>query len=145
MNIKSPRHIIAQISKLREAANLLIEGELHSRGISGVVPAHGIVFAFLFRQKEPVPITFLVKESGRAKSTVTGMVKTLEQHGYLFREACVEDARSFLIGLTKKGRALQGDFEEISDILEKKVYGDMPDKDREKLMKLLGEIERNLS
>ena len=144
MNNKTPRAIIAQISKIREASNFLIERELHSRGINGIVPAHGAVFNFLFRQKEPVPITALVKQSGRAKSTVTGIVKTLEQHGYLFRQDSAEDARSFQIGLTEKGRALESDFKEISDLLEKKVYGGMAHKDRENLMMLLGKIERNL-
>ncbi len=137
-------NIIDQISKIREAANLLIDRELISRGIEGVMPAHGSVFSFLFQQQGPVPIVSLVKKSGRAKSTVTGMVKTLERYGYIYRQACLEDGRSFHIGLTEKGWSIKSDFEEISDLLIQKVYGDMSDEDRECLVKLLGRIEENL-
>jgi len=144
MKNKSPKGIIDQISKIREAANLLIERELNLRKIEGVVPAHGMVFAFLFQQQGPVPIMSLVKESGRAKSTVTGIVKTLERYGYIYRQASPEDGRSFHIGLTEKGWSIKSDFEEISDLLIRKVYGDMATEDQESLVALLAQIEKNL-
>lgn len=144
MKNRSTKEIIDQISKIREAANLLIERELHLRGIEGIVPAHGLVFAFLFQQNGPVPIVSLVKNSGRAKSTVTGMVKTLERYGYIYKEASPEDGRSFHIALTKKGWAVKSDFEEISDMLIQKVYGDMPGEDQEHLVNLLSQIEQNM-
>lgn len=144
MKIRSSKNIINQISKIREAANIFIEHELDSRGIEGVVPAHGVVFAFLYKQHGPVPIVSLVKISGRAKSTVTGMVKTLEQYGYLHRQVSPDDARSFHIELTKKGWSIKSDFEEISDMLIQKVYGDITNKDQDFLVKLLTQIEENL-
>lgn len=144
MKDKSPNGIIDQISKIREAANHLIENELKSRGIEGVVSAHGMVFGYLFNQQSPVPITSLVQQSGRAKSTVTGIVKTLERHGYIFKQASQEDGRSFLIGLTEKGWSVKSDFEEISAILMKKVYGNITLEDREYVGGLLAQIEANL-
>lgn len=144
MNKQSSRGIINQIAKIREAANLLIEKELNARGVHGIVPAHGMVFAFLFRQSDPVPIKSLVQQSGRVKSTVTGIINTLERHGYVFKQGCAEDARSIRIGLTEKGWALKRDFEEISEILEERVYGTMPNKERQHLMGLLSVIEGNL-
>lgn len=144
MTTKSSREIIDQISKIREAANLLIEHQLSLRGIEGVVPAHGIIFANLFKQNGPVPIMFLVHKSGRAKSTVTGIIKTLERHGYIYRQASTDDGRSFVIGLTEKGWSIKSDFEEISDLLIQKIYGNMPGKDRASLVKLLAQIEKNM-
>lgn len=145
MNQISTRNIIDRVAKIREAANAFIEKELHERGLSGIVPAHGSIFAFLFQQQEPVPITSLVKRSGRAKSTVTGIVKTLERHGYLFRQECPDDARSTQIGLTEKGWRIKRDFEEISELLGVRVYGDMPLEDREKVSLLLEQIGKNLN
>lgn len=138
------RGIIARISRIRENANLLIEHELKVRGMKGILPAHGSLLHFLFQQEEPVPIKSLVQQTGRVKSTVTGIVNTLERHGYVFRQDCEQDARSTRIGLTDKGRALQKDFDEISTKLISRVYGDMPASDREHLMALLEIIERNL-
>jgi len=144
MGIKPQRQIVDQIAKIREAANLLIEKELQAHGLTGIVPAHGSVFAFLFRQNGPVPIKALVQQSGRVKSTVTGMVTTLEKHGYVYKLECAEDARSTLIGLTEKGKAIRRVFEEISDVLEKRVFGTMPQDDRLRVMELLSHIEENL-
>lgn len=139
-----PHGIIARIARIRETANLFIENELHARGISGIVPAHGTVLYFLFRQQEPVPIKSLVQEAGRVKSTVTGIVNTLERHGYLVKQCCDRDARSVRIALTDKGWALRKDFEEISAKLLSRVFGDMAEDDRQHLMELLGVMEGNL-
>ena len=60
------------------------------------------------------------------------------------KDASPEDGRSFHIGLTKKGWAVKSDFEEISDMLIRKVYGDMPREDQEYLVNLLSQIEHNM-
>jgi DNA-binding MarR family transcriptional regulator len=140
-----PRAIINRIARIREAANLIIEKELQARGLTGIVPAHGAVLNFLFRQQEPVPIKSLVRQTGRSKSTVTGIVNTLERHGYLYRQGCDLDARSVRIGLTDKGWALKTDFEEISETVLGRVFGNMPENDRQRLMELLGVVEGNLN
>ncbi len=144
MQDESHNKIIDTIAQIRENAHGLIERELKSRGMTGIMPAHGSIFAFLFRQSTPVPITALVKESGRAKSTVTGMVKTLERHGYLARTASPEDGRSCRVALTEKGWALQKDFDEISEILLHRAYGKMKEEERSTLVQLLTQIEGNL-
>ena len=120
-----------QIARIREKANALVETELKDRGIKGIVPAHGPVLAFLLRQSEPVPIKAVVERvSRRVKSTVTVTIRTLEKHGYLRKSPCETDARVTYVELTAKGRGLQKDFEEISQALRSKLYGDMSEKDR---------------
>jgi DNA-binding MarR family transcriptional regulator len=137
--------IVALIARIRESANLFIESELKAHGIKGIVPAHGAVLNFLFRQSEPVPIKSVVRQIGRVKSTTTGIVATLERHGYLYRQGCSEDARSVRIGLTDKGKSLMQDFEQISTRLLERVYGNMPAEDRRRLIELLTRIEANLN
>jgi DNA-binding MarR family transcriptional regulator len=138
------RSVVARISRIRESANLLIEQELLARGMLGILPAHGAVLQFLFQQQESVPIKSLVEKSGRVKSTVTGIVNTLERYGYLVKQECEFDARSTRITLTEKGRALQKEFEEISEKLLSQVFGDMLQLDRERLVELLSQVELNL-
>ena len=137
--------IVGQIARIREKANALVEHELRSRGIQGIVPAHGAVLAFLLRQSEPVPIKAVVESVRRVKSTVTVTISTLEKHGYLRKFPCETDARVTYVELTRKGRGLQRDFEEISQALRRKLYGDMSEKDRARVVKQLDEIEENLS
>ena len=136
--------VVGQIARIRELSNLLIEGELEARQIHGLQPAHGSVFAFLFRQPQPVPIKEVVEHVGRVKSTVTGMINTLERHGYVQKTPSQEDAREIHVELTKKGLALKPDFDEVSKILLEKLYGKMPRRDRERLVKGLAQIRQNL-
>jgi len=137
--------IIAQIARIRESANTLIEIELRERSMKGVVPAHGSVLQFLFRQNKPVPIKAVVEKVGRAKSTVTVMINTLERHGYLSKMPCETDNRVIMVELTAAGRKLRRDFDEISEILLNKVYGDMKKKARQLLVSRLDVIENNIN
>jgi DNA-binding MarR family transcriptional regulator len=139
------RGIVGQIARIREQANLLIESELRQRSITGIVPAHGSVLAFLFQQSKPVPIKTVVENVRRVKSTVTVMINTLEKHGYVRKLPCESDNRVTYVELTPKGRRFRRDFEEISWVLLNKLYGDMNEKDRERLVKQLERIESNLS
>ena len=136
--------IISQIARIRESANSLIISELKKRSIKGVVPAHGPVLVYLFGQKKPVPIKSVVDEVRRVKSTVTVMIQTLENHGYIKKFPCETDNRKIMIELTQKGRDLREDFEEISKILRNKVYGNMSIKDRQYLVSQLDIIENNM-
>jgi len=147
MNIEgkpNPDGIVGQVARIRELSNLLIEGELEARQIQGLQPAHGSVLAFLFRQAQPVPIKEVVEHVGRVKSTVTGMINTLEKHGYIRKTPSQEDARVIFVELTKKGLALKPDFDEISNILLEKLYGKIPRRDRERLAEGLAQICQNL-
>lgn len=137
--------IAGQIGRIREKANAVVEDELKSRNIKGIVPAHGPVLAFLLQQKRPVAIKAVVEHVRRVKSTVTVTIRTLERHGYVRKSASETDARVTYVELTAKGRGLQKDFEEISQILRSKLYGDMRPRDRERLVRQLARIEANLS
>jgi len=136
--------IVGQIARIREKANALIERELKGRGIQGIVPAHGAVLSFLLRQNQPVPIKAVVESMRRVKSTVTVTISTLEKHGYVRKLPCETDTRVTYVELTPKGRRLRKDFDEISVALRSKLYGDMAEKDRERLARQLEKIETNL-
>ncbi len=137
--------IAGQIGRIREKANALIEKELKSRRLKGIVPAHGPVLAFLLRQSKPVPIRAVVESVRRVKSTVTVTISTLEKHGYLRKFPCDTDTRVTYVELTPKGRRLQKDFDEISETLRSRLYGRMSRQDRERLVEQLDNIEDNLS
>jgi len=72
-------------------------------------------------------------------------IRTLERHGYVRKSASATDARVTYVELTAKGRGLRKDFEEISQMLRSKLYGDMRPRDRERLVRQLDRIEANLS
>jgi DNA-binding MarR family transcriptional regulator len=137
--------IAGQIARIREKANALIEKELKDRGILGIVPAHGPVLAFLLGQNQPVPIKAVVESVRRVKSTVTVTIGTLEKHGYVRKLPCETDTRVTYVELTPKGRRLRKDFDAISEILLGRLYGDMSQRDRDRVVGLLESIENNLN
>jgi len=141
----STEGIIAQISRIRESANTLIETELRKRSLKGIVPAHGSALRFLFQQNKSVPIKAVVENVRRVKSTVTVMMNTLERHGYIRKLTCEDDKRIILVELTQKGQQIRKDFQEISAVLLKQVYGTMKESKRRQLVKLLKEVEENIS
>ncbi|QBG48508.1 MarR family transcriptional regulator [Verrucomicrobia bacterium S94] len=136
--------IMAQIGRIREHAALFIEQGLKEENIKGILSAHGIVLFFLFQQQHPVAMKEIVEKTGRVKSTVTGMINTLEHHGYVEKFRSPEDRRVILVQLTEKGREIRPAFERISTGMLEKLYGDMPQTDREKLIELLSQILDNL-
>ena len=138
------RGIVGRVARIRELANAIIERELASRRLEGLQPAHGSVLAFLFEQQRAVPIKEIVERVGRVKSTVTGMVNTLERYGYVRKTPSVEDGRVVYVELTKKGETLRAEFHAISQTLLDSVYGKMTRGDREMLVELLSRVESNL-
>lgn len=137
--------IIGQISRIREQANLLIEQELREENIKGILPAHGSILFFLFQQDEPIAMKEIVEKIGRVKSTVTGMVNTLEHGGYVEKFQSSEDGRVMLVQLTEQGKAIRPAFEKISTKLQKRVYAGITKADQEKLVGILARVEANLS
>lgn len=145
MNTKSQVNgIIGLVARIREQANLLIEQELRNVNIAGILPAHGSILYFLFGRSSPVAMKEIVEKVGRVKSTVTGMVNTLEQYGYVEKFQSPDDGRVMLVQLTEKGKSIRPEVDMISETVIEKTYGTMPAADREKLVELLAQIERNL-
>jgi DNA-binding MarR family transcriptional regulator len=79
----------------------------------------------------------------RDKSTVTTLVEKLVKLGYLDREKDPDDHRVTRVKLTKKGKALEADFENISKELLKCVYAGFSGKEKEMAVQMLARINRN--
>jgi len=139
------RGIVDLIDRIRDRANTIIVGELKSRGITDILPAHGRALAALYEAEGPIPIKEVTESTGRVKSTMTVMIRTLEKNGYVTRTPCSDDGRSVLVSLTEKGRRLFPAFQEISNLLIDAVYGDMSGGERELLVGLLVRMDENLA
>lgn len=136
--------IIGQVARIREQAHLLIEQELRLLKIEGILPAHGSILYFLFGRNGPVAMKEIVEKIGRVKSTVTGMVNTLEHYGYVEKFQSPKDGRVMLVQLSEKGKSIRPQIDAISEAVIEKTYGNMPEADRMLLVGLLAQIENNL-
>ncbi|MDD1730074.1 MAG: MarR family transcriptional regulator [Methanospirillum sp.] len=113
---------VARMSRALDLANRFIISELESRGISDLAPSHGDIFFLLFHC-DRLPMQEIACKIHRTKPTVTILVKKLVELGYVEREKSQEDSRVTYISLTEEGRKLRPIFEEISKLLNEKVYG----------------------
>ena len=131
--------VISLIARIREKANRFIMHELKEHGIEGLAPVHGDVLVALFFHNE-LTMKEIADTVDRKKSTVTTIVEKLVRLGYAEKVKDPEDHRSFRISLTKKGRGLKERLIDISNKLQRKVYKDMPMRERRQLVKSLRRI-----
>ena len=136
--------IIALISRIQNKANQFILSELKKFGLEDLAPIHGdILLALFFHQR--ITMQDLATLVDRKKSTITTLVEKLIRLGYVQKEKSDTDNRYFLISLTEKGQSLKVPLISLSTELIQTVYGDMPMKDRTKLVELLGVLNQNLT
>ncbi len=76
--------------------------------------------------------------------TVTNMVKTLEQNGFIYRKKDGADARVMRIFLTEEGRALERPVEMKWKELREKLLQGISEDDRLVLRTLMQQMESNL-
>ena len=136
--------IIALIASIREEANRSIVLALEEMGITDVLPAHGAVLHALFL-KSPLQMSELADAVGRKKNTVTGLINTLEDRGYCYREKDPIDGRAQQVMLTKKGQKIRAKQAEISRTILKKIWRGIPADEQQKCMETLQKVYGNLS
>ena len=107
---------ISKISRIKEYTNKLIVEELIRRGYNGLAPSHGDIIAALLKKGE-LTKTEISNSICRDRSTVTVLVRKLNQLGYLSTRTSEEDSRYSMVFLTEKGKELKKDFIEISEKL----------------------------
>ncbi|MEK4660879.1 MarR family transcriptional regulator [Priestia sp. FSL H7-0729] len=76
--------------------------------------------------------------------TVTNMVKSLEQNGFIYRKRDVQDARIMRIFLTDKGKALEKPVEYKWREQQEKLLQSISSEDRLILRQLMQQMERNI-
>ena len=137
-------HIVALVSRVRGEANSLLVAELEKHGHSGLAPSHGAILHAL-AERGPMPMSALAEAIGKQKNTVTTLVNKLQQAAYVVKNPSREDSRVTLVSLSDKAVAAQPDFAAISQTLLNSVWADMPQAERETLVKGLEKILRNIS
>ncbi|MCM3208018.1 MarR family winged helix-turn-helix transcriptional regulator [Paenibacillus illinoisensis] len=127
---------IALIARIRDHVNKRIVQELEQHDVTGIVPSHGDILMFLYRE-DSLSIKMLAERVHRTQPTVTVLVNKLEKLGYVERSKSAEDSRVTLIRLTEQGQQLKPIFEQVSETIQDMVYGGMTDEQAEHLESLL--------
>lgn len=125
--------------KIRDNVNNMIIKELKYYGIEGVAPSHGDILMCLYKV-DTLSVKEIAKEIHRTQPTVTVLIDKLQRLGYVRRVRSREDNRVSLISLTESGIELETIFREISSKLNKRIYGDLEESEKEQLEYLLEKV-----
>ena len=77
-------------------------------------------------------------------STITQMIKRMEQAGFVQRRRDVEDERVSRVYLTELGRAIQGDLERVLARIEAGTFAGFSQAERELVAQFLSRMRHNL-
>ena len=109
------------ISRVKRVGSRRFDRLLAESGIDAFNGAQGRILYVLWQQDD-VPISTLSAQTGLANTTLTSMLDRMEQSGLVQRVPARNDRRKINILLTDKAKALQGDYERISQEMNELYY-----------------------
>lgn len=130
------------IAKAKTLMNEFIISELNKQGIDGIVPSHGDIIISLLKN-ETLTMKELADKIERDPSTVTTLVKKLNNLGYTQVLKDSADKRANIVSLTTEGKALESVFISISENLYKKQYQNTNEEEKEIFRDVLKKMIEN--
>lgn len=109
------------ISRIKQTGTRIFDRMLSESGIDAFNGAQGRILYVLW-QSEDISISKLSAQTSLANTTLTSMLDRMEASGLIVRKPDPKDRRSRLIALTDKAKALQGDYEQISQRMSERYY-----------------------
>lgn len=122
-----------------------IKASLAMAGFDEVTVMHGWIMGFLYEHSDRKIFQRDIENIfGIAKSTVTNVLKLMEQKGYLTRVTDKEDARLKQINLTPKGIEVHKETIKVIDRLHEEYEQGITKEERECFYRIVGKIKTNI-
>ena len=132
------------IAKIHQVAGRIFARKLKEHGVDEINPAQGRIM-FVLWQEDGISIQELAKRTSLGKSTLTSMLDRLERSGHLRRVRSAKDRRQILIRRTRKDKALESLYVEVSRDMTKLFYGGFSPAEIDRFEKHLKRILDNLT
>jgi len=140
---KEHNNAITLISTIKDLSNKLIVTELANRGYKDISPSHGEILYNLYKYKN-LNMKDLAQHIKKDKSTLTVLVKKLENLGYLERIQCSDDARVQILSLSEKADDFYPVFKEVSFTLNSVSFDGFKEYEIDMLLALLTRVIENI-
>ena len=131
------------LSRTLALANRYLMLRLDKTGLEGLAPSHGDILVELFDGGE-VSMSEISRRIARDPSTVTALVKKLVSTGLAETRKGDSDRRTTTVRLTEQGRALKGEFAEISERLRATWREGVDEEDLSATYRVLEAVQGNL-
>lgn len=103
-----------------------------------------MVIGYLANSSQPVYQKDMEEHFSIRRSTVSKVLRLMEEKGMIERRAVTGDARLKQILLTEKGRAIHHTSAESFQVMAKKMYEGITEEEQEQLRRVLEKMEKNL-
>lgn len=109
------------ISRIKQVGTRIFDRMLAASGIDSFNGAQGRILYVLW-QNDEISISNLSAQTSLANTTLTAMLDRMESMGLIVRKPDPKDRRNRLIALTEKAKALQDDYNRISEQMNEIYY-----------------------
>jgi len=131
------------LAKIHQLGGRIFARLLKDHGVNQINPAQGRVM-FVLWQEDGISIHELAKRTKLGKSTLTSMLDRLEQAGMVTRAPSQKDRRKILILRSRKDKALEKLYVQVSEEMTRIWYKGFSSKQIKNLEKDLTRILENL-
>lgn len=137
------KYIIYFISRTKANMIKFIENKLNENDLHDLIPTHGNILTALYESNQKLTMKEIAKKIGKDKSTVTSLVNTLINLGYVKKEKSTTDRRVTYISLTPKARDIEERFNFISSQVKETAYNNFTEEEKEEFLRLLRKLSSN--
>lgn len=141
-----PRHLGGDVHCASVAIRRALDAYLMARVSPELTGARGMVLGFIARRtSEGVPVyqRDIEQRFNIRRSSVTALLKAMEQNGYITRTSVERDARLKSLALTKKGQACHQSIRTCIDDFETALRKDIPPEQLAALYEMLDQLQKN--
>jgi DNA-binding MarR family transcriptional regulator len=131
------------IAKIHQLGGRIFAKKLKQYQLNEINPAQGRIL-FPLWQKDEISIYELSKATLLGKSTLTTMLKRLEDEGHIQRIPSEKDRRKTLIKLTKKNQKIQEKYVQVSSEMNDLFYYGLTEQEKDEFDRYLERILKNL-
>ncbi|WP_300260587.1 MarR family winged helix-turn-helix transcriptional regulator [Clostridium sp.] len=139
------KYIVHFLSTTKKKMIKFIQNELKKNGLSEIDPSYGNILTVLYESESMLTMNEISKKTSKDKSTITVLVNKLCKLEYIEKVKCKNDNRITYIKLTEKANKIRDKYMQISKNLNKVVYKDFSQDEKEEFLRLLKKMNNNLS
>jgi len=132
------------MAKVHQIAGRIFARKLKEQGIGEINPAQGRILFVLWKEDD-IPISELARRTALEKSTLTSMLDRLEESGFVKRVRSTEDRRTILLRRTRKDRACQKVYVEVSREMNELFYAGLSEREVDEFEGVLRHILETLT
>lgn len=139
------RKIPFEIKMLDNMLNRKICENVKKEGISNISHVQADILGYLYKNKNRIIYQNEVeKEIGARRSTISGILKTMEKNDLIIRIDSLEDARKKEISLTDKSIKKHDELEKKVIIFEKELLKGISCEEKKIFFKVIDKLKENL-